>query len=151
MDTPRANIVFSIWFWDLQCIHVPPAMDTRADRRGACRMCRLQRGLSALPSMEPWPLSHGYGEGGPEIYCGATNLQWSHDLSAMDTRYRFSDSVVYACPSMYPWPLSHGYMVSVDQFAKILVGPSMEPWPPSHGYDHDVVRVSIPRRPSMEP
>ena len=48
---------------------------------------RVQRRDCALhgPSMEPWLSSHGYGNYTIELAKILLFLQWSHDLSAMDT------------------------------------------------------------------
>ena len=111
----------------LQWSHGPSAMDTSKHERPHERASRPFNGAMALqpwiqdkpvaaglatlvPSMEPWPFSHGY-------------LGLRQQPAKFDT------------PSMEPWPFSHGYPVcfppaSTDKTLK----PSMEPWPFSHGY-----------------
>ena len=86
------------------------------------------------PSMEPWPFSHGY----VNVYIDVTDtksLQWSHGLSAMDTRAA-QDAAGRDCdpPSMEPWPFSHGYTSRFEVLKWYRTAPSMEPWPFSHGY-----------------
>ena len=73
------------------------------------RIRQVGRQMFAPPSMEPWPLSHGY----------------------RFTRLRRFDQIG---PSMEPWPLSHGYLSCCLQIQPNLC-PSMEPWPLSHGYN----------------
>ena len=63
---------------------------------------------SLIPSMEPWPFSHGY-----------------PDLSGREPPAR--------APSMEPWPFSHGYAHPPRLCVRRPI-PSMEPWPFSHGY-----------------
>ena len=60
----------------LQWSHGPSAMDTGIREHG--------RRQVSLPSMEPWPFSHGYNE------------FWAISILLID-------------PSMEPWPFSHGY------------------------------------------
>ena len=134
------------------------------------------------PSMEPRPFSHGYTDcphymrPSPFSFNGATTfqpwilnigmsaidkqdgLQWSHDLSAMDTADHsdapnaltapfngattfqpwilggpYVDMRSQGIPSMEPRPFSHGYRCCEDEAAEGC-RPSMEPRPFSHGY-----------------
>ena len=124
-------------------------MDTRPLQR---RRAQLQ-----VPSMEPWPFSHGYAIDFITSLLFRSNLQWSHGPSAMDTSLmralamRWNDlqwshgpsamdtSLAvriprpHPHPSMEPWPFSHGYRAKCRRSA-ISDHPSMEPWPFSHGY-----------------
>jgi len=86
-------------------------------------------------------------------------LQWSHDFSAMDTRWNrrtammhlpgFNGAMTFQpwiqqrygglmflenMASMEPWLFSHGYKVCLNLWAWILNPASMEPWLFSHGY-----------------
>ena len=82
--------------------------------------------IGKVPSMEPWPFSHGYealGRGALEEHI----------------------------PSMEPWPFSHGYALSPPGLPGIR-RPSMEPWPFSHGYVEIPPATGLWRFwPSMEP
>ena len=133
------------------------------------------------PSMEPRPFSHGYGPRSDRTawprctFNGATTfqpwihvienvptappirLQWSHDLSAMDTRRAIPGCCRRSPPSMEPRPFSHGYAAQeakLDRYPdlqwshdlsamdtgrlsrrhRVSDPPSMEPRPFSHGY-----------------
>ena len=85
---------------DLQWSHGPSAMDTVQRFRAFF--------TGVVPSMEPWPFSHGYiragGRGNSLGY-----LQWSHGPSAMDTLLDLINNPTFDPPSMEPWPFSHGY------------------------------------------
>ena len=84
----------------LQWSHGPSAMDTA--------LPFLNVSARHLPSMEPWPFSHGYLVRDGKLIL-AEFLQWSHGPSAMDTiPNRFSRDLD-GTPSMEPWPFSHGY------------------------------------------
>ena len=65
--------------------------------------------LGTAPSMEPRPFSHGYDGGVYTAVRNNTNLQWSHDLSAMDTPPDAGRGIRVSSPSMEPRPFSHGY------------------------------------------
>ena len=113
---------------------------------------------SSCPSMEPRPFSHGYGplsirdsppagsfngattfqpwirDGDAPVYAAATDLQWSHDLSAMDTaRYPFVIRLRLD-PSMEPRPFSHGYATgmrrSTPQRPTFNGATTFQPWIP---------------------
>ena len=129
-----------------------------------------------LPSMEPRPFSHGYflvSPGSlsqmylqwshdlsamdttqPQARCRITSiLQWSHDLSAMDTS---SSSMVWRSHSMnLQW--SHDLSAmdtgkSGQWLLLTLLPPSMEPRPFSHGYsEHIDADTQTDVLPSMEP
>ena len=91
-------------------------------------------GRAAEASMEPWPFSHGYELGEKELERMNEWLQWSHGLSAMDTRLIRALRLQSQLASMEPWPFSHGYEEVPDPVAPRLSPASMEPWPFSHGY-----------------
>ena len=110
------------------------------------------------PSMEPWPLSHGYRSDSALHRCGwhpfngamasqpwirhprppckvrPASLQWSHGLSAMDTMGKEA-----ICHSRQSLQWSHG-LSAMDTGCgfrddwRLRNQPSMEPWPLSHGY-----------------
>ena len=62
------------------------------------------------PSMEPRPFSHGYVLIDTAHRHADWLLQWSHDLSAMDTRPPLAYHSLARKPSMEPRPFSHGYL-----------------------------------------
>ena len=89
--------------------------------------------MRLVPSMEPWPLSHGYAAVCRQLR-GQDSLQWSHGLSAMDTKVKL---VYEAFAPIFQW--SHGLsaMDTGSRKERFDGGnrPSMEPWPLSHGYE----------------
>ena len=67
-----------------------------------CEPC--SRSFNGATTFQPWiPSSR------PINMSPLGVLQWSHDLSAMDTAYRFIAASVHFNPSMEPRPFSHGY------------------------------------------
>ena len=59
--------------------------------------------------MEPRPFSHGYEGWWCILDLDHRCLQWSHDLSVMDTRHSRRVRSENTRPSMEPRPFSHGY------------------------------------------
>ena len=112
----------------------PPSMEPRPFSHGY-QIERFCEEVAEIPSMEPRPFSHGYllrlekimgnflllqwshdlsAMDTPRSPCSLTTktllrLQWSHDLSAMDTPERFACRLSFKLPSMEPRPFSHGY------------------------------------------
>ncbi len=109
----------------LQWGHGLSAMDTPRQRP------QLVNGT--IPSMGPWPFSHGYVA--IKLNRAWRNaLQWGHGLSAMDTpqqlqlRYR-SLPAFNGAMAFQPW-----IHPALPRRPHVQCGPSMGPWPFSHGY-----------------
>ena len=77
------------------------------------------------------------------IFSEANMLQWSHDLSAMDTASSGRADVFCPGASMEPRPFSHGYLI-VNLKAAVELAASMEPRPFSHGYAADAAVIPPP-------
>ena len=112
----------------LQWSHGFSAMDTAASERRNSPATD-----SRLPSMEPRLFSHGYTPGCTRCASRSMYLQWSHDLSAMDTRVvpvssRFLNSLQWS------HDLSAMDTTSAERCRVSVQQPSMEPRPFSHGY-----------------
>ena len=129
---------------------------------------------TTYPSMEPQPFGHGNGgmaghrSPSRHSFNGATafrpwkrecartragctpTLQWSHSLSAMETRRREAGGRQYPVPSMEPQPFGHGNPQPEDLNQAAFL-PSMEPQPFGHGNAGDQTCDQDDPKPSMEP
>ena len=96
--------------------HITPSMEPWPFSHGYAEEAAVIVG-ERVPSMEPWPFSHGYNRFVWQSHISLDYLQWSHGLSAMDTRHSFAPRQTHRHPSMEPWPFSHGYMTAATSTA----------------------------------
>ena len=103
---------FQSWIRDTNAIahssRESPSMEPQPFSRGY-RGSGAGAGRSDGPSMEPQPFSRGYAAYPSLDTLSAKVLQWSHNLSVVDTRLARAPGVADRPPSMEPQPFSRGY------------------------------------------
>ena len=87
--------------------YYPPSMEPQPFGHGNL-FGQGDPGVQVGPSMEPQPFGHGNTRGMPVGSVPWSTLQWSHSLSAMETRQSRIWWWVGLLPSMEPQPFGHG-------------------------------------------